>query len=322
MQWWIYKCNSRNDPHQKAYGDWREFFKDPSGDWGSSDLVPALDSLRKGDLVIAYQTNSNEIVGLAKVRQPCSKDTYLYLDRVEVIGARVRPLKKASPKIAAIPALQQGPIRTIYEISDRDARLLLEAAGSSYGKLAVPPGKMGSQKSELATIRRSSAAASEIVQQLVPKRYLGATLKALANSIHVAHRTSPEKWGLRLNQTSIMLKVGFVEVMQIGNGWFHELVVVGLVPRNVRKDPRLRFGNPPYVNAPDCGSCDMAPQVVGEAYKRLRLAHESAIQVAARSRRHTTTTKDHSPGLIVYLSEYLGYAFRNQPTLMDQPHFP
>jgi hypothetical protein len=59
-------------------------------------------------------------------------------------------------------------------------------------------------------------------------------LKVVAHSIRVAHRIAPSKWGLRLNPDSIMLKVGFVEVLQVsrvidsaegmGDCWFHELL--------------------------------------------------------------------------------------------------
>ena len=88
-------------------------------------------------MVIAYQTNRNELVGLAKVRQSCEVDTYLYLYPVEVIEVKVHPLKRLNPKVADIPALKPGPIQTIYSISPSDARYLLKTAGAkykSYGK--------------------------------------------------------------------------------------------------------------------------------------------------------------------------------------------
>jgi hypothetical protein len=59
MRWWVYKCNSRQQPHQVAYGDWDDFFGDPDGvgDWGSTEWVPPLAKLRRGDRIIAYQTD-------------------------------------------------------------------------------------------------------------------------------------------------------------------------------------------------------------------------------------------------------------------------
>ena len=53
-------------------------------------------------------------------------------------------------------------------------------------------------------------------------------------------------------------------------------------------------------------------------YASLLAAHEAAIRVAARSRRHTSTTKDHSPGLIVFLSEELGTPLP-QPAYLEAP---
>ena len=137
MSWWIYKCNSQNRDYQRAWGDWKEFFDGDSDEhWGSTQWVPELSELKEGDMVIAYQTNRNELVGLAKVRQSCEVDTYLYLKPVEVIGVKVRPLKRLNPKVADIPALKPGPIQTIYSISPSDARCLLKTAATykSYEK--------------------------------------------------------------------------------------------------------------------------------------------------------------------------------------------
>lgn len=131
--WWIYKCNSRQLHYQNSWGDWYDFFfDDPNQQWGSTDGVPALAELNKGDMIIAYQTDRNELVGIAQVRQSCEYDSYLYLDPIEVIRVKVRPLKEANPRIAAIPALQPGPIKTIYDISKADAKRLLIAAGSTF----------------------------------------------------------------------------------------------------------------------------------------------------------------------------------------------
>jgi len=140
MKWWMYKCNSRNLPHQRAYGDWRDFFDmGKEQHWGTTDWIPALADLNVGDLIIAYQTNRNELAGLAKVTQTSQKDGYIYLKPLESINVRVRPLKKANPNIASIQALQPGPIKTIYPISDTDARQLLKAARSTYRIISTRP---------------------------------------------------------------------------------------------------------------------------------------------------------------------------------------
>jgi hypothetical protein len=129
---WIYKCNSLQRPHQIAYGDWNDFFVGAhERKWGSTEFVPALSNARRGDTILAYQTNRNELVGLAKVTALHSRGRYLdlILRPMKKIGVKVRPLKESDRKIAAIPALQPGPIQTLYDITPTDANRLLRAAG-------------------------------------------------------------------------------------------------------------------------------------------------------------------------------------------------
>src|SRR6476620_10002308 len=101
-----------------------------------------------------------------------------------------------------------------------------------------------SKSSKILSARRSPRLAGEIFRRIVPDARFSAVLKAIAHSIRVAHRAAPSKWGLRLNRNSIMLKVGFVEVLQvgraidrvegIGDSWFHELVHRDVVPQNIQ----------------------------------------------------------------------------------------
>ncbi|MGH9460524.1 MAG: protein NO VEIN domain-containing protein [Vicinamibacteria bacterium] len=129
---WIYKCNSGNHPYQVAYGDWNDFFiEDGASEWGSTEWVPALADARPGDTILAYQTDRNELVGLARVSRlrPRSRFLDLILKPIRKIGVKVRPLKILDPRIAAIPALKPGPIRTLYPIAGSDAKRLLRAAG-------------------------------------------------------------------------------------------------------------------------------------------------------------------------------------------------
>lgn len=129
--WWMYKNNSLNRSHQAAWGDWRELFDRGKADsWGRVEWTPDLARLQPGDGVLAYQTNRNELVGVAEVvglRR--SKHTEsLWLKPIEPLGVKLLPLKRSDPAIAAIPALKQGPVRTIYEMTVSDAERLLEAA--------------------------------------------------------------------------------------------------------------------------------------------------------------------------------------------------
>jgi len=115
MAFWIYKCNSRNRPHQVTYGDWDRFFRQSGNrEWGSTEWVPELAKAQGGDVVLAYQTDRNELVGVAEVvglrRRGSHK--HLMLRPVEELRVKLRPLKKQSTAIARIPALQPGPIHT------------------------------------------------------------------------------------------------------------------------------------------------------------------------------------------------------------------
>ena len=137
MNWWIYKCNSKNNSYQGQYGDWEDYFRDPTRHWGSTEWIPALEKLQKGDLIIAYQTDRNELVGIVKVRQSSEQDNFVYLEVVEkfINPAKVRPLRKSNPQIASIPAFQPGLIQTIYEISLSDVQELLKFAGFAFEAL-------------------------------------------------------------------------------------------------------------------------------------------------------------------------------------------
>lgn len=83
-------------------------------------------------MIIAYQTNRNELVGVLKVDLIEQRDGYkaILLEKLsQQYAVKLRPLKQADEEIAAIPALQPGPIRTIYSVTPHDALKLLDAAG-------------------------------------------------------------------------------------------------------------------------------------------------------------------------------------------------
>ncbi len=130
--YWVYKCNSRNMPHQVAYGDWNDFFVDGRPDkWGSTEWIPALAQAKARDIILAYQTDRNELVGLAKVAALRRRGSHLdlILKPIKRIGVKVRPLKDLDTKIAAIEAFKPGPIRTLYPIDRAEVQRLLRVAG-------------------------------------------------------------------------------------------------------------------------------------------------------------------------------------------------
>ena len=172
----------------------------------------------------------------------------------------------------------------------------------------------GEKKPDLA---RLPSAKVEAVSRFVAEKKIGGVLKEAAHSISVAHEEEPFKWGLRLNQKNIMLKVGTPEVLQVGEGWFHLLVKDDVVPKRLRSDRRLSFSDDfPYKNAPGCITCNMDISAVTLAYRALLPAHEAALRVAARSPRHPSTAKDHSPNFIMFLSQELNCRL-SQPAYYD-----
>lgn len=132
--WWVYKCNSRQPDYARDWGDWNQLFEGNGvKHWGTTELIPELEKAHRGDMIIALQTNRNELVGVAKVTRQTKRRGFLdlMLKPVESIGVKVRPLKKSNPRIGSIPALQSGRIATLYPISPEDADKLLRAAGAA-----------------------------------------------------------------------------------------------------------------------------------------------------------------------------------------------
>ena len=197
----------------------------------------------------------------------------------------------------------------LNKINDSRVIAALEALHGEGSAVAIDrnsAARKTNARVDTSSFRRSPSGAAEIVRQLVPQRHLRNALKVLAHSVRLADGASPAKWGLRLNRDNIMLKVGFVEVLQIGDDDFHLLLNKRSVPANLRADRHLRFGSSEYANAPRCGTCDMDIAIVARMYPALLPAHEEAIRVAAHGPRRADTAKDHSPGLVTFISQELG----------------
>lgn len=82
-------------------------------------------------MVLAYQTDRNELVGVVRVRSGPDMHKCVYFKAVERFRMKVRPLKQLDGRIAAIPAFRPGQIRTLYDILPSDVNLLLKAAGAT-----------------------------------------------------------------------------------------------------------------------------------------------------------------------------------------------
>lgn len=140
MRYWLYKCNTKGRTG-RASGDWEDVFSGDTSLWGEPDIIPKLGELRSGDRLLAYQTNRNELVGVARVLgfKRYRGSRHVEVEPMEKIGAKVRPLKEQHPRIAAIHALQQGPVRTLHEIGRSTAEYLLRVARVAVSRAQRKP---------------------------------------------------------------------------------------------------------------------------------------------------------------------------------------
>ncbi len=145
---------------------------------------------------------------------------------------------------------------------------------------------------------------SAAVSRLIPKKEIPNILRLVGRSIDIANRIAPDKWGIRINRENLMLKVRFVEVLQVGSGWFHFLLKT--LPPKLSKEKRLSLSKTPYKNAPDCDGGDANLSDAEYLYRELYKFHKSAIEIAARGPRHTTTKGNHSPEFVDYISRATG----------------
>ncbi len=146
-QLFVYKC--RNDPETgyAAYGDWEAVFSsDADIKWGGSWATNRASSkrlfeqeIKKGDLILAWQSDKHGAVGVCEVRrfEYTPRGQELVIRPIERFPSPVRlhELKKTSfPKLQTIAALKQGNVATLYETSREEAWELLRACGSSHAR--------------------------------------------------------------------------------------------------------------------------------------------------------------------------------------------
>src|SRR4051812_6648218 len=72
---WVYKCNRKEQDFARAYGDWKDVFRNPKtkqwgGSWCTGNSVSKHiinELMQDGDLVLAYQTNDRNLVGVCRL---------------------------------------------------------------------------------------------------------------------------------------------------------------------------------------------------------------------------------------------------------------
>lgn len=131
MSFWVYKCNAKEHPNHVCSGDWDAVFsRSGSRRWGTTEDIPAFRNLNKGDLVIAYQTDRNELVGLVEVVKMKKRGQFLdvIVQPVEEVRVKLRPLKGIDARVAALSIFKQGNEGTVYPVSTTDAWHLMNVA--------------------------------------------------------------------------------------------------------------------------------------------------------------------------------------------------
>lgn len=139
MSVWVYKCHYDSPAFASSYGDWLDFFSDPKdGSWGgewstkspvSENIVKNL--MKKGDTIVAYQTDRKEIVGQCKVQ--AMKDTKdgkaIYLTPIEQYypPIKIHDLKRKNRQLLKIKAFKQGPLQALHPIAMQELRFILNA---------------------------------------------------------------------------------------------------------------------------------------------------------------------------------------------------
>ncbi len=144
----VYKC--RNDPETRfsAYGDWESMVFEPNQTtpWGGSWATNRASSkrlfeeeIKKGDLILAWQTNKKSAIGVCEVTglKKTSRGQELVIRPIERFPSPVRlhELKKTTfPELQNIAALKQGNVATLYETSREEAWQLLKACGCTHAR--------------------------------------------------------------------------------------------------------------------------------------------------------------------------------------------
>ena len=140
---WVYKCNA-TDPNNEGQGDWDYFFKKMRGRgrWGGTDCIfnPSsrqilLEEMKKGDLVLAWQTDRRVAIGLCVVDllQIMGGEANIHLKKLMVFPGSVAILghKKSSRALAEGKAFVQGKLGTLFETTPEEAQEIARLCGFS-----------------------------------------------------------------------------------------------------------------------------------------------------------------------------------------------
>ena len=156
--------------------------------------------------------------------------------------------------------------------------------------------------------RDHEEAASEVAISILPSFVRKSCLELLADSIDKAHIASPKSWGVTLFPNLIRLNVGMVEACFLSNEQMYLTLLRDNLTEQAFQNKLLAFNmydsetkEGVYKSVPGSLGCSFNVKYLNEVIELLLPAHNTLIQRASRTRRHSETKNAHSPGVLKYL---------------------
>ena len=138
---WVYKCNRNEQEFARAFGNWRDVFRTAKtqtwgGSWCTGNNASKHfmnDVMRDGDLVLAYQTDDRNIVGVCRLEKITGQRNKrrIWLKPVHRFPSpiAIHELKTQIPELRTVKAFNGGFPQTIYSVSPHERRILEQACG-------------------------------------------------------------------------------------------------------------------------------------------------------------------------------------------------
>lgn len=171
-------------------------------------------------------------------------------------------------------------------------------------------------------LRADKEFAREVFEFLLPDENIRRQcLEFLANSIHIANRLVPDRWGVTLYYSSLLLNCGMVEVVTFLPDRVHLIIDVESLPELPPDQAEIRITRDGstkgfYPSVRGSVACDFETEKAFQVFPQIEDSHKRLIQKAARSPFAPNRKTAHSPGVIEYLNEYLNLSLP-QPAYVE-----
>lgn len=148
---WVYKCNRNSQDFATAKGDWDEVFQKTGptkwgGSWCTSNPVSKHilnEEMAAGDLILAYQTDDRQIVGVCRVHRIEGErnERNLWLKPIHrfVPTVSVHELKATNSALRRVAAFSRAFPQMIYAVSREERKTLERVCGLNLCLAASEP---------------------------------------------------------------------------------------------------------------------------------------------------------------------------------------